>query len=600
MSAVFLLFPWAVAYAVPPVTTPAPATPSDIESGGLKQKELQDEQLDRRSTIDDLKVDDSARAAGESEVDESVRFTLSGVSVLGNETLKAQEIIDIVTPFVGREVTGEDLKAISEAITRLYVEKGFVTSKCVIPAQKVEGGVVTLQIEEDKLGQIMLSGPRAYRYNPQLFSRYFHDLQGKIIHLATLDSRLKILSKLPATRIKPVLKKSAYGITNLILELVDLDSSSVVSVSNLGSRFAGTNLLSANQSIVNPSGEGDVLSLNFSGSMKSLKLMNSFAFDYIHPVGEEGGLLRLDGSYMSYKLDPDEVGYPTSDVIRYEGGSNKFSLLYEEPWLDDFGHDTEFWWNLGVERKINQASTIYHTDFLQFNAGSPYVQTEDKLLVVGGGFRVNTIDDLGGDYRGSTAFSLNIKHSLEGVLGSMTSEDVVRKLTNIANGVEPVVGPVGNVEGMDVAFWKAYVSFSRMQLLPYKFALGINFAGEYTNSKKVPSAYVFSGADNGSSGFSYDVALSRALPLDAISGGARGVATVGYKGSNAFSYFRDLTPGCGGRANKRGLNVCTTATPYVAASFSYEGLNVDIRYEPVIEAFEQSQETVKVTAGYRW
>jgi len=179
------------------------------------------------------------------------------------------------------------------------------------------------------------------------------------------------------------------------------------------------------------------------------------------------------------------------------------------------------------------------------------------------------------------------------MMGSMTTEDINRKLANVANAVEPVTGPIGNVEGMDPRFWKVYASISRMQTMPLKSTLRMAVNAEYTNSKKIPNSFDFVGADNGSSGMHLDIALSRP-----VAGGLVGL--VGFKSDTAVSYFRDTNPGCNGAAISRGRNQCTTSTPYVELAFRNEDFIVDLKYESHIATYEQSREKVKGSVSYLW
>jgi len=542
------------------------------------------------STIDQVQVDQSAQPKAESQITEEQRFVLSSVSVVGNETLKAEDVIAVVKPYVGKMTGVTELNAIAQQITNLYTSRGFATSRCVIPKQEVKNGVVTLQLIEDKLRGIQLAGKSSYKYNPSLFAKHFHDMQGKIINVNELNNRLLILQRLPSTHVTPVLRKSALNLTDLVLQITDTADVSSVSIANGGSKYTAKNRVMVNSQFNNMSGNGDTLSLGFTGGANSFKYFNSFELGYLLPVGEKGGRVNFNASALSYKLDPNAVGYPTSDFIRYQGSSTALNVGYEQPFMVSKG---DFWWGLGLERQDVRSQTVSHQQFVTYNAGDLIVDGKDTLLVASGKLHGNVFDEMIPDYRGYTSFSLELKHALEGVAGSMTTEDITRKQINVANAVNTVTGPIGNVQGMDPKFWKLYASISRLQAMPLGLALRLAVNGEYTKSKKLPSSYDFIGADNGSSGVHFDVALSRP-----VVGGLIGL--VGFKSDTAVSYYRDLTPGCNGKATSRGRNTCTTSTPYAELAFRNEDFVVDLKYLSNIAKYEQNQDKIRSSASYLW
>jgi len=194
----------------------APSAINDIENSvSSDQADFKDGLVvdQKASVIENVKVDKSAQPTGDSELEQGTQFRLNGIQLQGNTVMDKEDIISLVQPYVGTMMTSADLKTIAAKITQLFVEQGYATTKCIIPAQQVNNGVVVLEVVEDKLGKIQLSGAETYLYDVRLFLAQLHDLQGKVIHLPTLNSRLRYLSQLPATRVQPTLVKQSEGIT---------------------------------------------------------------------------------------------------------------------------------------------------------------------------------------------------------------------------------------------------------------------------------------------------------------------------------------------------------------------------------------------------
>jgi len=549
----------------------------------------------KRSVIENVKVDKNAQPSGDSRIDSAVKFRLNGIQLQGNTVMDKELIIALVQPFVGTMMTSADLKLVSAQITQLFFEQGYATTKCIIPAQQVNNGVVVLKVVEGQLGQIKLSGAETYRYDVRLFLAQLHDLQGKVIHLPTLNSRLRLLSQLPATRVQPTLVQQAEGVTDLVLKLTDLEDNFSLSVNNSGSRFTGKNRISSRAVFNNVTGNSDVLTMALTTALNNVKFLGSMSFNYKRPVGGAGGKIGVGYSNLYYRMDPAAVGF---DQVRYEGGTHTLGLRYEQPlWLEDEASSQKSYsWSAGFERKTAQAKTIYNTSFDQ-PAGFAYVDSEDRLMVGDVSFQTEQLSLLNG-FKGRSFASVSLKHAFEGFFGSTTQEDIDRKLENIGNSVEPITGPVGNVTGLDPNFWKLYVDVSRAQALPNSFTAQFDFHGEFTSSKKLPQAYQFADADGGASGYSLGLKLMRPVAENVSLG-------VSIKHAQAVSWYKDLDPGCNNSAGiatatSAGRNTCASNEMALNMDWRFGGLLANANYRNNINASAQNKNKVTFNLGYRW
>lgn len=81
----------------------------------------------------------------------------------GNVAFTAEILAAIAEPYRGRDVGSDDLEALRIALTRHYVEHGFVNSGAVLPDQEITGGVITYRIVEGRLSGIEVHGHRRLR-----------------------------------------------------------------------------------------------------------------------------------------------------------------------------------------------------------------------------------------------------------------------------------------------------------------------------------------------------------------------------------------------------------------------------------------------------
>ncbi len=82
---------------------------------------------------------------------QEVRF--SGVTALSEE-----DLTDVVSSYLNRRISSAELLALRQALTRVYVDAGYITSGFVLPDQDPTGGVLRFQAVEGALGDIIVEG----------------------------------------------------------------------------------------------------------------------------------------------------------------------------------------------------------------------------------------------------------------------------------------------------------------------------------------------------------------------------------------------------------------------------------------------------------
>ncbi|MBW8809539.1 MAG: hypothetical protein JF591_12035, partial [Lysobacter sp.] len=79
------------------------------------------------------------------------RFDVMAYQVLGNSQLSNLDIEKAVYPHLGPQRSEQDVEAARAALQALYDHKGFPTVSVVIPEQDASTGLVTLQVNEQKV-----------------------------------------------------------------------------------------------------------------------------------------------------------------------------------------------------------------------------------------------------------------------------------------------------------------------------------------------------------------------------------------------------------------------------------------------------------------
>lgn len=137
-------------------------------------------------------------APGEARKPSGLRARVTAFRFAGNTVFSDAELTEVVAAYLGRDIDTEDLEAVRTALTRHYVDRGYINSGAVIPDQDVVDGTITLQLVEGRLGRVEVAGntrlPRAYIEDRVLLGA------GPPLNVYAIRDRLFILQQDPRIR----------------------------------------------------------------------------------------------------------------------------------------------------------------------------------------------------------------------------------------------------------------------------------------------------------------------------------------------------------------------------------------------------------------
>ena len=145
----------------------------------------------------------------------SLKIKVQRFEFAGNTVFSKRELTKAVAQFSGREITSEDLEAARVALTKLYVDAGFISSGALLPDQDVSGGVIRFQIVEGRLQEVDLHGNfwfRAWWLKHQLARA-----AGRPVNFNHLKTGLQLLRQNPGiTQINAELKPGIITGENIL------------------------------------------------------------------------------------------------------------------------------------------------------------------------------------------------------------------------------------------------------------------------------------------------------------------------------------------------------------------------------------------------
>jgi len=257
------------------------------------------------------------------ENDPNARFRVERIEVIGNTVFTPEQLAAITASYVGRELSFIELLQIRDAITKLYTDRGYVTTGALITPQTVESGVIKIQVIEGSVSEINITG------NRRLQSQYIRDRiqlgTGKPLNVPHLLEKLQLLRLDP--RIKNLSAELQTGVrsgTNVLQVQVEeadtfkltanLDNGRSPSVGSFrrGIDLQETNLL----------GLGDTLNVGYTNTDGS----NSINANYSLPINARNGTISL-----GFSQGWNHVIEEPFSVLDIQSNSQTYELGYRQP-----------------------------------------------------------------------------------------------------------------------------------------------------------------------------------------------------------------------------------------------------------------------------
>ena len=148
-------------------------------------------------------------------------FDILAFQVLGSTKLSVADIERAVYPFAGPRRTEADVESARAALQSLYDKRGFPTVSVTVPAQNAKSGLITLQIEEQRIGQLRVVG--ANYFSPDDIQRAAPSLaEGGVPNFKEVQRDIVALNQLPDRRVTPEIKAGvAPGTVDVDLKVED-------------------------------------------------------------------------------------------------------------------------------------------------------------------------------------------------------------------------------------------------------------------------------------------------------------------------------------------------------------------------------------------
>lgn len=254
----------------------------------------------------------------------------TGITLLSNK-----EKVEIFQKYENGCRTLTELNNLTKELTKLYIDKGYVTAKVYFKAQKIEKGILELIALEGKINNITP--------NKMYIENAFLAQEGDYLNLRDLERAIESINRLPSNKATmKIVPAQKTGMSNIEIENKSTNRlNGSIGIDNYGTKKTGKSQGSLNLNLDNPLGINDQFSIYLNTTEKHTKIENSkgHSFSYSFPIGNR--LLNIISHKRSSYKQLLKVGI-TDFETKGNTDTTSFNMKYK------LFHNRENRLNLGV------------------------------------------------------------------------------------------------------------------------------------------------------------------------------------------------------------------------------------------------------------
>jgi len=290
-------------------------------------------------------------------------FDILEYVVEGNTVLPARDIERAVYPHLGEKKTIASVEAAREALEKKYHSSGYLTVFVSIPEQKVEGGIVRLQVVQGEVSRLRVTGSRYYSLN-EIKARVPGLAEGAVPYFPEVQEQLAGLGRTADRKITPVLRPAPEP-GKLEVDLKVADERPFHGAAELNNRYSAntTHLrFAANMRWDNLWQKDHSFGISYQSAPESPKDSRAFSLTYSVPL--------FSGAYAAAywaRTESDVASLGTLGVIG-TGDITGFRWIRPLRGFEGFSHNV----TLGVDsKKFGQTVNVQGAD--SFNTPISYL-----------------------------------------------------------------------------------------------------------------------------------------------------------------------------------------------------------------------------------
>ena len=202
-----------------------------------------------------------------------------------------QDLLAAAHSYEGSDLSEEDLARLTQQLTRMYVDTGYITSGAVLEDQDLNKGILTVTIVEGVFPKIAVTGK--HRLHDKYLEARIAPGSHRVFRMQDLEDRLQQLHLDPRVQHFTAVLKPGDSPGSSQLELQLQESPPVafgVQFNNYQSPIVGSERIQGSAAVSDLTGLGDQLAVTYGHSSGVSPLLNA---SYSFLLGPSGGTVEL-------------------------------------------------------------------------------------------------------------------------------------------------------------------------------------------------------------------------------------------------------------------------------------------------------------------
>jgi hemolysin activation/secretion protein len=270
-----------------------------------------------------------------------------------SKILTVAEIRQTIGPYVGRDVSLNELFQVVAEFNKLYGEKNIKTARAILPVQDVKEGVVKISLIEAHLGEVRVEGQNYMR--PSFVKDRIRQKTGDLLSITELESDLIRFNSLYEPKLRAgIVAGEDLGKTDITIEVQEPKRYTLTSFAdNTGAYTVGEPRIGTLFQANNLMGVNDKLQLSVNGTEGS----RSYGFNYSAPVTNFDTV--LDVSYNKGNVKVIQGAFAPLDVT---GQSRNFTIGLKQPFAVSTNRQWATYGRLSSRDSISKFSGLIQQD----------------------------------------------------------------------------------------------------------------------------------------------------------------------------------------------------------------------------------------------
>ena len=415
-----LLLPAAITSLLIPVTSYSQTVDPTVDPGRVGDRFLQE----RRPEIFNtplIEVDKSSTETSGS--DSGAKFLLKDIEFKGSNEISSEDLKKEIGGLIGSEISLNQVNEIANIVTVKYRSEGFISTKAIVPPQKIKNGVLTVEVIEGGVDQVIIQGDISS--DKEIIQRFADKIKSAgAMSSNKLERYLLLIDDLPGVSARAVLKPSSsrVGYSDVYVVIEEEKFEGAFGVDNFGSRFLGSYKLDGQAVVNSPFGKFGRTALRVIGTGE-LEEMKYVSLAHEVQLGSEGTKAIFSSSYTD-----TEPGH-TLEAFNLEGESFNASAKVQHPLIRS--RRENLFWQFGFSYKVSESSSFGTRQF------------RDDIRTIYSGVSYDVFDALYGTNKSDVIFTKGLD-----IMGASDSNDTLSRGNGQAN------------------FEKLNFSYTRIQSIP--------------------------------------------------------------------------------------------------------------------------------------